>query len=244
MRIKTLLLTGLLLSAVAAVNAQNENQANSLYREGKFEEAIPIYQELSSKNPDNPYLHYNLGNAYIKTNRLGKAVASHMRAFMLLPRDSDIRYNLAFSLKRAGEELVPAGVPAIAHRLYYMFSSSELSGIVWILVWLSCISLSALILGNNGKAFLKPLCTASCIALCFFGAWKLMRSQTEWSNVAVVAEGIAEVRGGPADTFGASATVPEGHIVDILDSKEEWYEVGIKKEGIRGWIKKSSLERI
>lgn len=61
-----LLFIGLGAFTVAA-QAQTENKAirsgNKLYKEGKYEQALPEYEKAATQNPGNPVTHYNLGNA-------------------------------------------------------------------------------------------------------------------------------------------------------------------------------------
>ena len=55
----------------------------------------------------------------------------------------------------------------------------------------------------------------------------------------------AVLRSGPNETFNAYATLPEGRVVRILDdSRDDFWEVGVQKEGIKGWITRDELERI
>lgn len=219
-------------------------QAGTMYKEGKFVEAAQAYAELSASDPDNPYLHYNLGNAYFRANRLGRAVASYSRAFRLLPRDPDIRYNLNFAMKRAGEELVPAGVPSALHRAYHLLSEAELKGLCWALLWLMLLGSSLYALARNMRPALKTHLASAAGLLCALSLWLAARSFTSLSGAAVIVDGTAELRSGPGDNFSPSATVPEGRTVQVLDSNEGWEEVGLPREGIKGWVKSSSVEKI
>lgn len=60
------ILLALILPA-AALQAQTENKSirtgNRLYKEGKFDQALPEYEKALSLNPANPVGHYNMGNA-------------------------------------------------------------------------------------------------------------------------------------------------------------------------------------
>ncbi|NII24139.1 tetratricopeptide repeat protein [Pseudoflavitalea sp. X16] len=59
------------LGAFAVVaQAQTENKAirsgNKLYKEGKYDKALPEYEKAATQNPANPVSHYNLGNAQFR----------------------------------------------------------------------------------------------------------------------------------------------------------------------------------
>jgi Ca-activated chloride channel family protein len=51
--------------------AQSENKAiktgNKLYKEGKFDKALPEYEKAVTENPKSPVGHYNLGNAQFRS---------------------------------------------------------------------------------------------------------------------------------------------------------------------------------
>ncbi|MDX6769735.1 MAG: SH3 domain-containing protein, partial [Elusimicrobiota bacterium] len=61
---------------------------------------------------------------------------------------------------------------------------------------------------------------------------------------AVVATARAELRNGPGPGFSVGATVPEGRRVRVLAERDGWLEVGTLKEGERGWVLASSVERL
>src|SRR6185295_12087768 len=115
--------------------------ANAFYEKGEFAQALPVYEKLVQANPNEAAYHYDLGNAYVKTNQVGKAVASYLRAFRLSPRDGDIRYNLTFLLARSGDELIPPGIPYSVFLLAYSLSGEELSGLFWLSFWSFCVLL-------------------------------------------------------------------------------------------------------
>ncbi len=54
----------------------------------------------------------------------------------------------------------------------------------------------------------------------------------------------AELRHGPGQNFGVAFTVPEGRRVRVLGTSGAWIEVGVLKEGARGWIETDAIERL
>jgi len=70
-------------------------KSNESYKQGAFEEAIQGYNQLIDGGLGNGHLFFNLGNAYFRMNKLGKALLNYERARLLLPRDADLNFNLA-----------------------------------------------------------------------------------------------------------------------------------------------------
>ena len=59
--------------------------------------------------------------------------------------------------------------------------------------------------------------------------------------MAVIASPVAEIRSGPGTNFPASASLAQGHLITVEDAKDEWYEVIVKSQGLKGWVEKSAL---
>lgn len=231
----------LFLSATAADTwASTAPGTQKKYDDGDYNAAAAAYAAQLKGQPLNASLHYNLGNALIKAGRLGPAIASYQRAFDILPRDSDIRYNLDFALKRAGEELIPPGVPPVLFSIFYLLSRRELAGLHWLACWTALLSASVYLLR---KRYGNRL--AAALALwAFFGGWWLARRSLEPARHGVIIRPTAEIRSGPGEKFNVSFTAPEGRRVEILSQNGDWLEIGILKEGAKGWLAGDAVEQI
>jgi len=82
-RAQALLAAALASPAAAAAYAD----AKASYDAGRFDQAASEFEALLAARPDDAAMHYDLGNAYLKAGRLGRASASYQRAFDLDPRD-------------------------------------------------------------------------------------------------------------------------------------------------------------
>ncbi|MFA6433081.1 MAG: hypothetical protein WCW52_00145 [Elusimicrobiales bacterium] len=219
---------------------------NDLYKNGSYQAALEGYKEITSKEPYDPYAFYNAGNAYFRLNKPGPAILCYCKAFRLDPRDPDIRANLDFALKRTGQTLVPEGMPRALHYVYYFLSDLELKAAITLFWWLGCLLLSVYALKTDLRGKLKRALTAS--GLLFAGTllWFIARSSSPFNGAAVItAEGSARLLSGPGESFKAYATLPEARLVKILDDTDDnYYEVGIPREGIKGWVQKTAAEKI
>jgi hypothetical protein len=54
----------------------------------------------------------------------------------------------------------------------------------------------------------------------------------------------AELRNGPGEKFTVGYTAPEGRRVRVLSASGTWLEVGLLKEGVKGWTLAASVERL
>ena len=81
------------------------DKANTAYINGDFHAAADAYEELLSRGVSSMKLYYNLGNAYFKDDRIGKAILYYNRALRLAPGNDDIRYNLSVAEARTKDNI-------------------------------------------------------------------------------------------------------------------------------------------
>jgi tetratricopeptide (TPR) repeat protein len=70
-------------------------KGNALYEEGDYQGAVDEYVDLVNSGTVDENLYYNLANSYYRIDELGEAVLFYERALRLVPRDTDVRENLA-----------------------------------------------------------------------------------------------------------------------------------------------------
>lgn len=216
------------------------SKAETFYRSGQYAQALSLYEQDLKNHPNDPYLYYNIGNCYFKMGSKGLAAAAYYRAFKLRPQDSDIRHNLSLALASGGDSLVPNGMPVALHQALFCLPLSQLKGIVCLGVWIVGFFAGVWLLTRKGGKF--TLVVGSLLLVCI--GWFYIRQQWENQPLAVVAAPVVELRSGPGKNFPASAAVQQGHLVQILDAKDDWQEVVIRSEGLKGWMEQTALERI
>lgn len=240
---RTAALWAALLVCAPPAGAQDAAEAQKAYDRGDFAAAASAYEALAARRPDSAAIHYDLGNARLKAGRPGPAVAAYLRAFELGPRDADIRHNLDYALRLAGEELVPPGVPGPLFVLFHALSRGELAGLQWLLLWAWLLLASAWLWRPAWRGRVRgPLSAALGLwALAALGL--LARTGLEPRDVGVIVVSKAEIRSGPGASFPVAFTAPEGRRVSVLESSGEWLEIGVLKEGARGWAPRSAVAR-
>jgi len=231
--------------AFAATAAAPSPEARSLYDAGRYADAAAAYEKLAAAAPRSASLQYDLGAAEFKAGHLGRATASFERAFALNPRDSDVRFNLAFALRRAGEDFVPPGTPPALFWIFTALSERELAGLHWLAAWSALLLAGAALLsGAARRRTLAPWTAAAGGAWLVFGLWWAGLRAALPPDRGVVVAPAAELRHGPGPNFGVAFTVPEGRRVRVLGASGAWLEVGVLKEGARGWIEADAIERL
>lgn len=77
------------------------DQGNSLYQQGRYQEAEATFRRASELDPTNPDIYANLGVTLYTLQRLDEAIASFQSALRLAPNDASIHYLLGAALLQA-----------------------------------------------------------------------------------------------------------------------------------------------
>jgi len=235
-------------AAASAYDLGEMAEFNDSYKNGRYEDALEGYKKVIAKEPANPWGYYNAGNALFRLGRLGPAVFNYAKAFTLDPRSTDIRANLDFALRQTGQTLVQENVPKTLHYFYYCLSDTELKAAIILLFWLAClIGGAGLLLAGSGPGVLARKVSFSAAGLLLLVlAWMGARQSSTFTDAGVVTKsGGTRMLSGPGENFKTYASAPEGHLVKILDADDEnYYEIGLTKEGIKGWALKSEVDRL
>ena len=67
------------------------------YKAGQFIQAAKEFEAVAAHKIKNPYLFYNIANAYLKANDIGHVILWYERAKILAPNDPDLRFNLEYA---------------------------------------------------------------------------------------------------------------------------------------------------
>jgi tetratricopeptide (TPR) repeat protein len=224
-------------------------EAEKLYQEERFSEAIAIYESIRQSGVEDGVLYYNLGNAYFKSGRLGLAIVSYERARQLLPGDEDVRANLAFANSLVSGGLAPPPLPLAIGWAVEAYRRTGLETLAWT-VALSFvaggIAVSVLLLdrwpglGTPAKCVLVAASVAAVVA----GASLVAKVQAGRNRVeGIVITENAYVRSGPLESSPRLAEIHEGLKVRILGEREGYLQVTLAS-GLTGWLPREQVERI
>jgi tetratricopeptide (TPR) repeat protein len=253
MRIKlSFLFLGLMLIFIKSADCSGLSQARSLFYQGnthyseeKFQQAIVDYEKALSLGYESGPVYYNLGNAYFKQGKLGKAILNYLRAQRLMPRDADLKSNLDYV-----RSLIKGGVVApkenwltrIFFRLVDSFSLDTITLLSSILYFiLSALVIFFILVKNLRKmlAYISAL-TLVLLLIClgsFFGQFY----KTVIRKEAVIIAETSETKFEPFDDATTFFTLNEGESVLVVTSKKDWVKVA-RIDGKQGWVKKKDIQ--
>jgi len=229
----------------ARTNEWEENffKANQAYRQGDFHKAIKEYEKLIRSGHQGGHLYYNLGNAYFKTEQLGPAILNYERAYLLIPRDADLNFNLSHARDQVHDAI------AQSHDIFRTA-----------FFWLDSLSMTELFLGFAflnilfwGILFLRLFLRTEWTYYLFFillifwfiggTSFGLKWYQTKFDDRAIVLKQEASILSGPDVRDTVLFKLHEGAIVHHERSEGKWSLVHLPDKK-RGWVKSEAIELI
>ncbi|RJP67565.1 MAG: tetratricopeptide repeat protein [Candidatus Abyssobacteria bacterium SURF_17] len=218
--------------------------ANGEYKAGNYESAVRLYEGLVSGSPlKTAEMYYNLGNAYFKLHKLGKAIAAYRRALRLAPRNEDIRANLTYVRNNAKDKIDrPKSTDALHEIFFFHYRVNPAEA--------EALFLGAYVLASLcGSAYLfwkrKLIRWATGVAVVLavaLGVNGLIHiHDTAHPRGAVVIADETSVHTGPADTYMVSFNLHDGTELELHTTGAEWSQVELA-DGRRGWIRQTDIE--
>jgi tetratricopeptide (TPR) repeat protein len=224
----------------ASQNSQAENlarfdAANKAYEQGKYADATAAYEKIQRAGASSPALYFNLGNAYLKLNQTGRAIAAYKKARQLAPRDADVRANLEFARRQVQG---PTAYRNLGERWLDWFSLNEWTMVTAVCVWVF-FSLLAI------RQFMPHLRFSFRVVVPVFGIASLLLSgclailyHERSEKIAIVVTDVAIAHHGPLDESPAAFTTHDGAELRTLDTKGDWFQVTADSRRI-GWLRRT-----
>lgn len=219
-------------------------KANSFYEAGDFKQAAETYEQILSSGYISGNLFYNLGNAYYRSGEKGLAVLNYVRAKTMMPRDPDLRSNLAYlendlqltDGNSGFSRWLAAGMLDMASMSEYVFGTE-------VILTLAALLLFLWLVAPQFKRYLKIplLVSVACLVLLLTATGVSIFGHN--ANQAVVVKGETIARFEPASTGGAYYTLKEGSSVVIDSTREGWVLVR-RLDGKKGWVPEEDIKPV
>jgi tetratricopeptide (TPR) repeat protein len=208
-------------------------QANKLYEQGKYGDAIAAYETLLGQKEISPALYFNLGNTCFKNGKTGQAIVYYRLAERLAPRDPDIRANLRFVRETVGSNVSSS---VRWQRWLNMLTLNELTLITVLAVWVWLLILAVGQWPTRWGISMRPYRGWSGMIALLLLVWLgFMTQHRLWTMSAVVVAREADVRYGPLEEAQSVYRARDGAEFEILDQKDSWLQVQDAAKRV-GWV--------
>ena len=224
-------------------------RGNSLYREGKFEQAEEAYEAILKQGIASPSIYFNLGNAYYREGKTAPAILAYERALRLQPNDPDIKHNLDLVNLKTTDRIEPLPELFFIEWLRTLSTFLPLRTTLWLLAlgWILLFgSLAAMNLLSSPSALrlLRALVIFSAIVsipFAILAATQVADSRSH--NDAIVTSSVTTAKTSPDAQSVDAFVVHEGLKVKLSDAVGDWVKI-VLPDGKVGWIRSRECERI
>lgn len=226
------------------------NAANAAYAEGRWNDALAGYEEISAMGWESAALYCNMGDALFKDGNIGKAILFYERSLKLDPSYSDARHNLELlnSMIQDRIDPVPEFILKVwARDICYLMDSDSWAAafLVFLAITLAMLLLFILAPGIGGRraGFFTGLVTLLlAIFSISFSIWQ--KNEYMSTEKAIVTRPVASVKSSPSSESATDLFVlHEGTKVTVIDKVGTWNNVELA-DGRQGWIPSSDMDVI
>jgi tetratricopeptide (TPR) repeat protein len=219
-------------------------QATQSYRDGAFDRAAGFYEKLLAQGIVNGSMFYNLGNAYLKTGKIGKALVNYRRAEMFIPRNEDLQANIQYALQLTTDKIEGRDPYAYVKTLCFWYSKLNIRELVILflifnlLLWGLAI---ARLFFRWDYLWLALYVSIACAVL--FGISSGIKLYSlYYSPAGVVTAKEITVRSGGSVNDTALFQLHDGAEFDWLDESSGWVKIQLR-DGKKGWVQKDTVEK-
>jgi len=215
----------------------NFDSANRLYEQGKFTESAAAYEKMIQAGTVSSAIYFNLGNAYFKSEQLGRAIAALRKAENLAPRDSDVRANLQFVRARVQ---APTGSPVSWQQWVMTLTLNEWAILTAVIAWVWLALWVLIQFQPQLKQTIRMAlwCGGAAVLVCggcTYAAWS-----SGSTKIAIIVAKDASLHNGPLEEAPTTTTVHDGAELTVLDTKNDWLQVRVDNQRV-GWVKREQV---
>ncbi len=223
-------------------------RANDRYERGEYAEAAEQYEALIDRGYSEAALYFNLGNSYLESGDLGRAILNYLRARELSPREMDIRDNLELAREMTVDRVVAEGDSLVESVSYFghRWATPDELGTAAILFWAaSGLAIGALMMWRVFplRRVLRTVTafatTAAAILLLLVVS---MTYANPYDNTGVITAAAVEIVSGPGPQYPEEFALYSGAQVRVIDSRHGWLRIELPGGELRGWVPSHTID--
>lgn len=230
--------------------AQNNfEKGNSLYKSGKYEQAIDAYTSELTAKKHSAELYFNLGNCYYKLNKVAPAIYNYEKALVLNPNDSEILNNLKFAQKRTVDEIKVVPTVGFAKLLRDFTAICHYNSWAWISVGFSVLFLVSFLgyyfsaLTLHKRLFFAGMFVLFLLLLISVASAIFEKSHFKKERPAIVFAEMTDVKSEPQNKGNSVIILHEGTKVFVKETLDNWKKIQLT-DGSEGWIDSNAIQEV
>ena len=232
-----------------AQNSQLFDEANALYNDANYTEALEKYKTVLNSGEHSAELYFNIGNAHYKLNHIAPSIYYYEKALLLKPNDKDIKNNIAFARNMTVDAIdsVPeVGISKLIKNVTNMMSFDGWAKTAIVFVMLFVILFIAYYFSHSTSKKRLTFLTSNLsfvlaiVSLVFaFHKFKLVSND----QPAIVFAQETKVKSEPNLRSTESFVLHEGTKVQVLDTVSNWKKIKLS-DGKVGWIANDDIKML
>ncbi|MCF7567339.1 tetratricopeptide repeat protein [Sabulilitoribacter arenilitoris] len=233
--------TFLFSTVIFSQNSTLFEEANTLYNQGKYAEAIDKYTAILDTENHSSELYFNLANAHYKLNNIAPSIYYYEKALQLSPNDSEIKNNMAFAKNMTIDaiDVIPeTGLSKLIKNITNMMSFDAWAktsvAFVFCFVVLFLIYYFAYSTLNKRLTFIGSLISLFllCVSLSFaFHKFNIDKND----RPAIIFAQESKIKNEPNSRSEEVFRLHEGTKVQVLDTVNNWKKIKLD-DGKTGWV--------
>nr|WP_321234736.1 tetratricopeptide repeat protein [uncultured Psychroserpens sp.] len=239
----------LLSTLTLAQNNSAFEQANTLYNEGDYTNALEKYKSILDAGDHSAELYFNMANAHYKLNHIAPSIYYYEKALLLKPNDKDILNNIAYARNMTIDAIDV--VPEVGFTRLLNNATNTLSFDNWAKLSVSLMVLFVLLFliyyfsystAKKRFAFVTSLASlglALVTVLFAFHKYELV----ERDQPAIVFAREAQIKSEPNLRSIEAFKLHEGTKVQVLDTVNNWKEIKLA-DGKTGWVVSDDIKML
>ncbi len=222
-------------------NARRFITAMEAYNAGDYASAISGLNAIADNGTHNGGLYYNLGNAYLKNNDLGRAILWYERALGLLPHDPDLRFNYDFARSLTKDAQEGSATPLVRIFFFWKYQLSSRTTVILaigcnLLFW--CLAIAWRLTGR------RRLRRAALIIMVPAAVFIITASYNYYEaahlNQGIVLPSQVSVRSGLEETATELFELHAGAKVKVIKKMKAHYQIRFSKDKF-GWVSQDKI---
>lgn len=215
-----------------------------------FRRCVAAWERLRAAGAENGALEFNLGNAYLETGDLGRAITAYLRAERFMPGNADLDRNLAHARSLAAANSVGGAstllVDSVA-RWWHLVPLGARTAIGWT-CWVGFWALVALrvLRRDDRRPVPAPWRIATWLALVGWVAFggSVVADELRWRTrpAAVVVDADVVLRKGNGEGYEPAIVeaLGPGAEARLLEARPGWLRIGLP-DGRTGWVREAQV---
>ena len=219
--------------------------ANQAYLASDYQNAVDYYEQIIACGTVNGKIYYNLGNAYVKNGKTGKALLNYRKAEILIPRNEDLQTNLHYTRGLLIDQIDCREIYSFLKGFCFWYSKLNINELVIVFLIANLIFWSILtgrlLLKRNDLTFVLYAFMAITLIL---GTSTLVKTYNHYfKHNGIVLSREIQIRSGSSINDTVLFKLHEGTEFEWLDEGEGWVKIRLC-DGKKGWVRSETVSII